>query len=55
MPIIGTRVGKYCLLVLDGHGSHLTPAFDQLCEENQIIAICMPLHASHLLQPLDVG
>ena len=55
IPNIGTRVGKYCLLVLDGHGSHLTPEFDQLCEENQIIAICMPPHASHLLQPLDVG
>lgn len=55
IPNIGTRVGKYCLLVLDGHGSHLTPEFDQLCEQNQIIAICMPPHASHLLQPLDVG
>jgi hypothetical protein len=55
IPNIGTRVGKYCLLVLDGHGSHLTPEFDQVCEENQIIAICMPPHASHLLQPLDVG
>jgi hypothetical protein len=55
IPNIGPRVGKYCLLVLDGHGSHLTPEFDQLCEENQIIAICMPPHASHLLQPLDVG
>jgi hypothetical protein len=55
IPNVGERVGKYCLLILDGHGSHLTPEFDQLCEENQIIAICMPPHASHLLQPLDVG
>ena len=55
IPNIGKRVGKYCLLVLDGHGSHLTPEFDRICEENDIIAICMPSHASHLLQPLDVG
>jgi hypothetical protein len=55
IPNIGIRVRKYYLLVLDGHGSHLTPEFDQLCEENQIIAIFMPLHASHLLQPLDIG
>ena len=55
IPNIGRRVGKYCLLVLDGHGSQLTPEFDQICEENHIIAICMPAHASHLLQPLDVG
>lgn len=48
-------MGKYCLLVLDGHGSHLTPEFNQVCEENQIIAICIPPYASYLLQPLDVG
>lgn len=56
IPNIGERVpGKHCLLVLDGHGSYLTPEFDRICEENDIIAICMPSHASHLLQPLDVG
>jgi hypothetical protein len=47
--------GKYRLLVLDGHGSHLTPQFDKLCRDNDIICICMPAHSSHLLQPLDVG
>ena len=47
--------GRYRLLVLDGHGSHLTPQFDQICEENDIIPICMPPHSSHLLQPLDIG
>jgi hypothetical protein len=43
------------LLVLDGHGSHLTPEFDKMCKDNNIICICMPPHSSHLLQPLDVG
>ncbi|RJE17441.1 Pogo transposable element, partial [Aspergillus sclerotialis] len=47
--------GKYRLLVLDGHGSHLTPNFDRLCSQNDIIPICMPPHSSHLLQPLDIG
>jgi hypothetical protein len=47
--------GRYRLLVLDGHGSHLTPHFDRLCEQNDIIPICMPPHSSHLLQPLDIG
>jgi hypothetical protein len=42
-------------LVLDGHGSHLTPKFDEFCYENDVIPICMPAHSSHLLQPLDVG
>ena len=49
------RKGVYVLLVLDGHGSHLTPAFDSTCKANNIIPFCMPPHSSHLLQPLDVG
>jgi hypothetical protein len=48
-------VGSHRLLVLDGHGSHLTPEFDKMCRDNKIICICMPAHSSHLLQPLDVG
>ncbi|ODM20017.1 hypothetical protein SI65_05003 [Aspergillus cristatus] len=47
--------GKYRLLILDGHGSHLTPKFDQICNQNNVVPICMPAHSSHLLQPLDVG
>jgi hypothetical protein len=47
--------GSFRLLVLDGHGSHLTPEFNQACKDNNIICICMPPHSSHLLQPLDVG
>lgn len=45
----------YVLLVLDSHGSHLTPAFDSTCKVNNIISFCMPSYLSHLLQPLDVG
>jgi hypothetical protein len=48
-------VGKYRLLVLDGHGSHLTPQFNKLCKDNNIICLCMPPYSSHLLQPLDIG
>lgn len=47
--------GRYRLLILDGHGSHVTPEFDRFCSENSIIVLCMPAHSSHLLQPLDVG
>ncbi|EIT76332.1 hypothetical protein AO1008_11411 [Aspergillus oryzae 100-8] len=38
--ITGRSVGKYRLLVLDGHDSYLTPQFDQICVENDIIPIC---------------
>ncbi len=48
-------VSRYRLLILDGHGSHVTPEFDQYCIEHSIIVLCMPPHSSHLLQPLDVG
>ena len=48
-------VGRYRLLIFDGHGSHITPEFDYYCHENAIIVLCMPAHSSHLLQPLDVG
>jgi hypothetical protein len=48
-------VGTHRLLILDGHGSHATPEFDQYCAENRIITLCMPPHTSHVLQPLDVA
>ena len=48
-------VGKYRLLILDGHGSHATADFDKYCSDNYIIPLYMPPHSSHLLQPLDVG
>ncbi|CEJ56112.1 hypothetical protein PMG11_02335 [Penicillium brasilianum] len=56
IPLTNSRVrGRFRLLILDGHGSHLTPQFDRICAENDIIPLCMPSHSSHLLQPLDVG
>ncbi|EED21129.1 transposon, putative [Talaromyces stipitatus ATCC 10500] len=51
----GRTMGNYRMLILDGHGSHLTAEFDRTCTENKIIPVRMPPHSSHLLQPLDVG
>src|SRR6478736_5126281 len=48
-------VGSYRLLILDGHESNPSAEFISYCGENKIIMLCMPAHASHLLQPLDVG
>lgn len=40
IPSTNSRTrGKYRLLILDGHGSHLTPEFDQICADHNIIAI----------------
>ncbi|EGU73081.1 hypothetical protein FOXB_16409, partial [Fusarium oxysporum f. sp. conglutinans Fo5176] len=46
---------RYRLLILDGHESHHSADFERYCQDNKIITLCMPAHASHLLQPLDVG
>ena len=51
----GRKQGRYRLLILDGYSSHLTPYFDQICTQNNIIPLCMPAHSSYLLQPLDIG
>jgi hypothetical protein len=40
---------------VDGHESYNNYEFHKYCEEQKIIALCMPLHLSHLLQPLNVG
>lgn len=48
-------IGTHRLLVIDGHESHHSFEFSKICKEENIIALCMPSHSSHLLQPLDVG
>jgi hypothetical protein len=48
-------IGRYRLLILDGHSSHSGPEFNQFCMKNLIIPLYMPPHSSHLLQPLDVS
>jgi hypothetical protein len=43
------------LLVINGYESHKSLAFQNLCEENKIITLCMPLHLLHILQLLNIG
>jgi hypothetical protein len=43
------RVGRCQLLILDGHESHHSVDFDQLCKDSNIIALCITPHLSHLL------
>lgn len=49
------KLGKYRLLLLDGHSSHLTSDAINFCIDNDIILLCLPAHATDTLQPLDVG
>ena len=45
---------SYRLLILDGHGSHLTMDFIEYCNQNKILLAIYPPHSTHTLQPLDV-
>ncbi|KAM0708863.1 hypothetical protein Q7P35_002899 [Cladosporium inversicolor] len=47
--------GKRRLLLLDGHGSHLTARFIAFCIDKSIDLVVLPPHTSHILQPLDIG
>jgi hypothetical protein len=44
---------KYRLLILDGHGSHVTMDFINYCDQNKILLAVLPPHSTHTLQPLD--
>jgi hypothetical protein len=43
------------LLIMDGHGSHITANVIAFCMEHAIDLLILPPHTSHVLQPLDVG
>lgn len=45
---------SYRLLILDGHGSHVTMDFIKYCDQNKILLAILPPHSTHTLQPLDV-
>jgi hypothetical protein len=52
---INRSVGRYRLLILDGYESHHSADFEVYCKEKEIITLCIPALAYHLLQSLDVG
>ncbi|KAJ8109308.1 hypothetical protein OPT61_g7556 [Boeremia exigua] len=45
---------RWRLLILDGHGSHVTKAFIDYCDAHKILLMIYPPHSTHTLQPLDV-
>jgi hypothetical protein len=45
---------QWRLLILDGHGSHLTREFIDYCEQKKVFLTVYPPHSTHTLQPLDV-
>ena len=45
----------YRMLILNGHNSHCTYEFANLCLKHRIVLVCLPPHTTHRLQPCDVG
>jgi len=45
---------SYRLLILDGHGSHVTMDFIEYCDNHRILLCIFAPHSTHTLQPLDV-
>jgi hypothetical protein len=46
--------GRWRLLIVDGHESHLTREFIESCNRHRILLMILPPHSTHTLQPLDV-
>lgn len=45
---------KWRLLIIDGHGSHVTKDFINYCNKHKILLLVFPLYATYTLVPLDV-
>jgi hypothetical protein len=55
IPETATQPGRYRLLLLDGHSSHIDIEFLWQCHQNKIHLLFLPPHSTHLLQPLDLS
>jgi len=49
------RPSQKRLLIIDGHGSHVTVDYMWEAYSNNIHIIYLPAHTSHVLQPLDLS
>ena len=43
------------ILIIDGHGSHMSLKLIDSAIENNVILYCLPPHTAHFLQPLDIS
>ncbi|EDN93931.1 hypothetical protein SS1G_09798 [Sclerotinia sclerotiorum 1980 UF-70] len=48
------KMSKYRMLVLDGHESYKSPAFQEYYKEHDIILFSLSPHSLHLTQPFDI-
>ena len=53
--VVDAKIPKPVVLFMDGHSSHISLETGKFASDNGIILYCLPPHASHIVQPLDVG
>ena len=49
-----SRSDQWRMLLVDGHGSHVSTEALEFCIQQRIILLCLP-HTKHWLQPVDTG
>ncbi|KAF7564356.1 HTH-Tnp-Tc5 multi-domain protein [Pyrenophora tritici-repentis] len=55
LPETALLEDRWRMLILDGHGSHISLDFLWTCKKNKVYLLFLPAHASHILQPLDLS
>ena len=53
--VLGTSHVRPTLLIIDGHGSHISYSTIKRAVEGNIKIILVPPHTANVLQPLDAG
>ena len=53
--LIKNNIPRPTVLFVDGHSSHININAAEFCSKNGIIVYCFEAHASHIMQPCDVG
>jgi hypothetical protein len=55
LPETRPEEGRYRMLILDGHESHIAVDFLWECKQNRVQLVFLPAHSTHVLQPLDLS
>ncbi len=55
IPQTATPTEAWRLLLLDGHGSHISIEFSLIAKLSHVQLLLLPAHSSHVLQPLDLA